>query len=326
MTINDLMFPNDESMMAFMEMTNKIHTAKRPNDSYHKKKMAMIDERIMEMKGDSITEEDEYYPGYLNILGSLYLEKRNFQEAKKYFLKAIEIAPTYKAFWNNLSIAYYALGEKRKALDCFKEAILLENEHGSIITEGPDFFLQGKSLDEFLKDIDQFTFDTIQDMSYIALGKLTSYYSSMKEPTSELKCLIRLARFEPENPKIYLNIAKCFFLADEKKRAENFLKKASEFNPHDLQVLDFLVMICLARKDFQSAKKYLETIFEITPEDTRIMLYLARVHASLNEKEKIFFYLKKCLETDISCLSDISMDNIFHPYLDDLRETIMSSS
>ena len=56
----------------------------------------------------------------LNVIGSSEMVSKN---GILYVETAIEIDPTYKAFWNNLSIAYYAIGEKRKAIDCFKEAL-----------------------------------------------------------------------------------------------------------------------------------------------------------------------------------------------------------
>jgi len=314
------MFPNDEAILSFLDITQSFYNRERPNDSYNKERQKKIEETIE--NATIMVDRNTEHPGHWNILGSLYLEQKQYHEAIDCFLKAIEIAPTYKAFWNNLSIAYYQTGEKMKALECFKEGLLLEKEHGSIITDGPDYILQGKTLDEYLRNMDQYQKENIPALKLHWLFLLTTHYLGNRNSTLALKCLIRLVRFDSKNPELYYQISTCLWDLGEEERSINFLKKALEINPDDNCILDTLVTIYFKRKDFHKAKKYLQQILKINPEDTEIILDLAAAHAELKEKEETIFYLKKCLEIDSSYLPQIIMDPSFLPYLSDLEEII----
>lgn len=320
--INDLLFRDDEAILSFLEMTHAMYKVEKPNDTYNKKR-----KNKMELLLENLNDMDEHFdekPGRLNIKGALYLEQKKYHDAIKCFLKAIEIAPTNKAFWNNLSIAYYAIGEKRKAIDCFKEALLLEKENGSINTEGPDFYLKGKTLEEYLEEIDKYSIEDIPPLALHSLPTLANVYSGIGNAVCELKCLIRLVRFDQENPELYYQMARCLLSLGDRERAINFLKKALKYNPDDVIVLDTLVTIHFGKFDFRNASKYLKMIHEINPDDTEIILDLAAAHAELGEKKETISYLKKCLEIDKSYLPAIKTDPSFQSYLKEINAIIKS--
>ena len=214
------------------------------------------------------------------------------------------------------------MNEKRKALDCFKEALLLEKEQGSINTEGPDFYLKGKTLEEYLEEIDKYSIEDIPPLALHSLPALANFYSGIGNTIFELKYLIRLVRLDQENPELYYQMARCLLSLGE--RAINFLKKALKYNPDDVTELDTLVTMYFGKFDFRNAKKYLKMIHEINPDDTEIILDLAATHAELGEKKETISYLKKCLEIDKSYLPDIKTDPSFQPYLKEINAIIKS--
>jgi len=307
------MFPNDEAILAHMEMHKRNDNIDRPNTAYYKEKKKKTETALRNAK--LLVEHDLGHPGHKNILGCIYLELKQYQEAISCFLKAIEIDPTFKAFWNNLSIAYYQIGEKMKALDCFKEGLLLEKDHGSIITEGPDYVLQGRTLEEYLKEIDQYTKESIPDLTLHFLFLLSTYYLGTEKYTLAIKCFIRLIRFNPKNPEFYYHLSSCLWKTGEEERAIKFLKKALTINPDDSIVLDTLVTLYFQRSNYLEAKKCLQQLHKINPEDTEIILDLACTHSKLQEKEETIFFLNKCLDIDFSHYLAIINDEAFIPYL-----------
>lgn len=316
------MFPNDEAIYAFMEMSKKLYYDQDiPDDTFRKKVQKKLEEALKNAL--LMVEHEPENAGYWNILGSLFLRQKQYQKAIDCFNKAIEIAPTYKAFWNNLSIVYYQIGEKSKALECFKEGLLLEKEFGSILTEGPEFVLQGKSLDDYLKEKDQYSMETIDPLDVYYLGLLALHYINNKKPTCAIKSLLRLIRFEPKNPYRYYQMASCLWKINEETRAINFLKKGLLVNPDDKSILDTLVDIYFKQWNFQEAKKYLRQLLEIEPNDTETILDLAAAHAELQEKEKTIYYLKKCLDINPLYVNQIIRDLSFIPYLNYLEENII---
>jgi len=309
----DAMFPNDEAIFSFMEMSKKHRDKERPDDTYNRERKKKIEETLPNAL--LLVEKDPGHTGHKNILGCVYLELKQYKEAINCFLKAIEIDPTYKAFWNNLSIAYYQIGEKMKALDCFKEGLLLEKDHGSIITEGPDYVLQGKTLDEYLKEIDQYSEENIPAITLHFLFLLTTYYLKSNNYTLAIKCLIRLIRHDSRNTEFYYHLSSCLWKTGEEERAIKFLKKALTINPDDCIVLDTLVTLYFQRSNYLEAKNCLQQLHKIKQNDTEIILDLACTHSKLQEKEETIFFLNKCLDIDFSHYHAIINDEAFIPYL-----------
>jgi len=274
------MFPNDEAILAHMEMHKRNDNIDRPNTAYYKEKKKKTETALRNAK--ILVEHDLGHPGHKNILGCIYLELKQYQEAISCFLKAIEIDPTFKAFWNNLSIAYYQIGEKMK---------------------------------EYLKEIDQYTKESIPDLTLHFLFLLSTYYLGTEKYTLAIKCFIRLIRFNPKNPEFYYHLSSCLWKTGEEERAIKFLKKALTINPDDSIVLDTLVTLYFQRSNYLEAKKCLQQLHKINPEDTEIILDLACTHSKLQEKEETIFFLNKCLDIDFSHYLAIINDEAFIPYL-----------
>jgi tetratricopeptide (TPR) repeat protein len=57
-----------------------------------------------------------------NDLGVFWFFKGEYEKSKDNYLKAVEIAPAYPDFLNNLGSAYNRLGDKQKAEECFAKA------------------------------------------------------------------------------------------------------------------------------------------------------------------------------------------------------------
>jgi len=317
----DLMFPNNDAIYAFMEMSKNLFWDKKEmDDTYGKEMQKLLDESLKNALLD--IEEEQDNAGFWNILGSIYLRKKLYQDAIDSFNKAIEIAPMYKAFWNNLSVAYYQIGEKLKALDCFKEGLLLEKEQGSFITDGPEFVLQGKLLDDYLKEKDLHSSETISALDLYQLGQLAQYYTNCYEPKLAIKCLLRLIRFDSNNPGWYFQMSSCLWAIGEKTRAINFLKKGLIINPDDKAILNTLVDIYFTQREFQKALEYLQRLHAIDPDDIEIILDIAAAYSELHNKDEAIYYLRKSLDIDPSSITKIIIDSGFIPYLNSLRESI----
>jgi protein O-mannosyl-transferase len=61
-----------------------------------------------------------------NNLGTWLYMKRDFNKAKEYFIKAIDLKPDIPLFNNNLGLAYNELGDISKAKECFDRANALQ--------------------------------------------------------------------------------------------------------------------------------------------------------------------------------------------------------
>ena len=61
-------------------------------------------------------------PEAYNRSGIFYTEIKEWEKAKEYFGKALEIDPKFALAWNNLGVAYDELGDHTQAEQCYRKA------------------------------------------------------------------------------------------------------------------------------------------------------------------------------------------------------------
>ncbi len=98
----------------------------------------------MKQKSQSCSEEsslatviDKYtqlladYPDKAELhanLGSLYAQKKQWQDAIKYYKHAIKIEPKFAGAYRNLARAFLQISQEKKAVECWYQAFRLEPE------------------------------------------------------------------------------------------------------------------------------------------------------------------------------------------------------
>ena len=133
-----------------------------------------------------ITEEypDEKMAFY--DLGITYYRRSQFEEAREYLLKALEIDPTYKEAINSLAYVYYKLGD-------FDSSILAVNQYIAMVPDEPNpYDSRGdlyafndepyKAIDSYLKALE------IKPDYYESLRKLGHLYLFMRKFDLAQKC------------------------------------------------------------------------------------------------------------------------------------------
>ena len=62
----------------------------------------------------------------------VYLNKKNYDDAQKEFLKALKLKPDYAEAYNNLALVYFNKGMYNKALEVFDHALKLMPENAEV--------------------------------------------------------------------------------------------------------------------------------------------------------------------------------------------------
>jgi len=81
-------------------------------------------------------------------LGTIYLENKNFAEAKKYYIKYIKLYPNNLYVHFNLGLANYNLGELEDSIKNFKNVLKIDNNHLESINTIANIYRESDNLDK----------------------------------------------------------------------------------------------------------------------------------------------------------------------------------
>lgn len=73
-----------------------------------------------------LLERDQANPKILNRLGIIYLEQKDYQKARDYFLSSLSAGQNNSARQYNLALAYLGLGENGKAEETLRKAVNMD--------------------------------------------------------------------------------------------------------------------------------------------------------------------------------------------------------
>ncbi len=198
--------------------------------------------------------ETAYKLGATNpsILASYCLSLLRNYESKKALevaKKGLEHSNYYlvtKALMTNMGLAYWQLGEIDKAieiyLDIFKKFRTDDSNPNYLELEADDF-------------VEKYSFVLEQD--FTTLGFFYIIKKDFEKATFYTKAAIQK---NSSFASAYDNLGQIYYYKGEIKRAREMFEKALSFNPHLIDSLYFLSIICYHNDEFQQAKSYLDRI------------------------------------------------------------------
>jgi Flp pilus assembly protein TadD len=200
----------------------------------------------------------------LNLLGWVYTDLKNFQEAEGALKTAIEMQPLWPAPHTNLANLYLLQGRKKDAVEKFEAAI---------------------------------TANPRDPASYLSLALLyerdTDYPNAMKVYERALR----------ENPDFWFagnNLA--FLLAEtsgqpaELEKAKALIKDAIKIQPNQPALIDTLGWVYFRMGDYGQARALIEQALAASPEEDVLNYHMAAVLVKLGQKDAARDNLKKALD------------------------------
>lgn len=137
-----------EKQLAKKAITSIPATSLKPltgRDVEHRKKKEEVEKKL--------EDANEYF-----LHGCAYHELNMYQEAIKFYQKALKIKPDFVEAFINLGVAHYKLGQYTEAIDVYKQAVQISPKSPSVYNKlGSMYIIGGKypmALDTFKKAID----------------------------------------------------------------------------------------------------------------------------------------------------------------------------
>lgn len=133
-------------------------------------------------------------------LGTLYFIQGKYKEAARTYEKGIELNPNEYVIWGNLASAYYwAPGERDKAAETYRKAIVLTKERLKINPNDPDL-----------------------------IATMAGYYSMIGERSQSLKLIEQALEMAQENVQVMYRAATVYEQLGNRDKALHWIGKALE--------------------------------------------------------------------------------------------------
>ena len=157
-----------------------------------------------------------------NIYAVILFELNKYDEAIKYWKKAIELNSRYFFGYNNLANVYFKKNEFKKALECYDKAIEIKPDYYEAYHNKGNVFV---NLDDFTNAIKSFDKAIQIKNDYLpALKSRNEIFIKHKNFNKALIELDKLMIYEPDNVNLYVQKADILSqINNHEKSIENYL-------------------------------------------------------------------------------------------------------
>jgi Flp pilus assembly protein TadD/peroxiredoxin len=193
-------------------------------------------------------------------LGTLYLRKNSFAEARQYLEQTVKLRPNYPEAWNNLGMIAAQQGQAGDAIRNFQQSLLLR----------PDYA--------------------------IALLNLGNVYRRQGNFADAEKPLKRALELEPENPEVNYNLGMLYALQEQLPLASQYLERAVSLRPDYPDALNNLGVFFVREERYSEAEEKFKACIRVAPAFDQGYLNLARLYVILKEKDKARQVLQTLLQ------------------------------
>jgi Flp pilus assembly protein TadD/peroxiredoxin len=193
-------------------------------------------------------------------LGTLYLRKNAFAEARQYLEQTVKLRPNYPEAWNNLGMIAAQQGQTGDAIRNFKESLL----------QRPDYT--------------------------IALLNLGNVYRRQGNFVESEKLLKRALELEPDNPEVHYNLGMLYARQEQLQIASQYLQHAVTLRPDYPDALNNLGVFFVREERYPEAEDKFKACIKVAPNFDQAYLNLARLYMILKEKDKAREVLQALLQ------------------------------
>ena len=190
-------------------------------------------------------EPDAYYN-----LGTLYLRKNSFAEARQNIEQSIKLRPNYPEAWNNLGMIAAQQGQVDDAVRNFKQSL----------NQRPDYAT--------------------------ALLNLGNVYRRQGNSAEAEKLLKRALELEPENPEVNYSLGMLYARLEQLPLALQYLERAVSLRPDYADALNNLGVFFVREERYPEAETKFKACIRAAPAFDQAYLNLARLYVILKEKDK----------------------------------------
>jgi tetratricopeptide (TPR) repeat protein/peroxiredoxin len=183
-------------------------------------------------------------------LGTLYLRRNAFPDARRFLEQTVQLRPNYPEAWNNLGMLAAQEGHPDEAIRNFQQSLLLRPGYA------------------------------------IALVNLGNLYRRQGTFDEAEKLLSRALEIEPENPEANYGLGMLYARQNQLQRASDYLVQAVKSRPDYPEALNNLGILFVRELRYSDAEQRFQICIRVAPDFDQAYLNLARLYVILKDNEK----------------------------------------
>ena len=212
----------------------------------------------------------------------LYIQQQEWEKAKEFLVKAIEVESENPEIPYQLGYQIYALQEKdwEKMNQSFDKALAID--------PNKKILEQGKTVKEFvIMARTQFW----AEMYNKGVAEFNEYRAvPMDQKDTALKKAITTfeisATIKTDEAQTYTMLSTCNHLAGNTDKSESYILKAVELSPNDANVNLTAGQIFMQKQEFETALPFVKKAVELDPSNTKSIRNLAQIYYDIGQLEE----------------------------------------
>jgi len=239
--------------------------------------------------------EKELKPVYLaELMNLLYLES-DFEAVIEYFEKYNLSNVKNASIYYYTGASYLALGNTKKALELYKEAVEFDNSDYDIVYNCANLLYQEGQYKEAAKILLSNSYAKMNHKTFALLGDICI---SENKTNEAIEYYSKACRLNPRNPLYYYSLATAYSVNGFLKEAEENYHNAVKLSPNNLFYAYTLALVYYQMKQISKAKEKIKGILAINPDNINALTLKARIATDENDVVSAEQILKKVLEKE----------------------------
>lgn len=193
-------------------------------------------------------------------LGTLYLRKNDFDQARQYLEQTVKLRPTHAEAWNNLGMLAAQTGQVEEAVRDFQQSLSIKPNYAT------------------------------------ALLNLGNLYRRAHNFSEAEDLLGRALEAEPDNPEANYNLGMLYAQQNQFSKASEYFERALALRPDYPDALNNLGVLLVRQGHYAEAQEKFARCIRVAPNLDQGYLNLARLYAVMNDKEKARSVLQDLLQ------------------------------
>ncbi len=239
--------------------------------------------------------------GYNEFFKGVQLaRKKNFNEAEKYFKKAISITPFFVVPYGSLARIYQDSGRSDDAIRLFKKGIENNPDGHFLKFEYAQLLLELNRIDDaeiMLKKIEKLNLIDLGIQIHTLLGDINFIKKKYEQSINDYKKVLNI---EPENRYIKKSLGHIFHISNRFPEALNIYLELENEDPKDLDLSNSIAILYIQMNELDKAENYFERLINNYPNVADIYYNYAGLLAkrgkfkrAISTMEKFMFLYKK---------------------------------